>query len=199
LTAVLPDRYDLNMTRYDILLFLHISAAIIWIGSGFPLNILAARADRRRDDEGIRRVLADVAGLANVLFIPAAFAALVFGILLVLDGPWSFDQLWIILGLAGFAATFVTGLFVLKPRSEHVAAIMERDGGMSEEALVGARQLMIIGRSDYVVLFLVVADMVLKPTKDDVGTLAVMGAILVAGIGYVVVKARSAGVRERTA
>jgi uncharacterized membrane protein len=146
------------MTRYEILLFLHISAAIIWIGAGFLLNVQGARADLRGDQEGIRRALEDAGGLANVLFIPAAVAAFVTGLLLVFDGPWSFDQLWIVLGLAGFAATFATGLFMLKPRSEKLAAIIERDGGLSPEALVGARQLMILGRTDYVVLFLVVAD-----------------------------------------
>jgi uncharacterized membrane protein len=187
------------MTRYEILLFLHVSAAIIWIGSGFLLNVLGARADRKRDVEGMRRVVDDAAGLANILFIPASAAAFVTGLLLVIDGPWSFDQLWIVLGLAGFAATFATGLFVIKPRSERLAAIMERDGGMSPAAFVGARQLMIIARSDYVVLFLVVADMVLKPTKDDVGTLLVMAAFLVAGVAYVVVKARAAGIQEQTA
>jgi uncharacterized membrane protein len=170
------------MTRYDLLLFLHVSAAIIWIGSEFLLNVQGARADRRRDDEGIRRVLDDAAGLAMVLFVPASLAALVTGILLVLDGPWSFDQLWIVLGLAGFAATFVTGLFVVDPRAKRIAAIMDRDGGLSPEALARAQQLLIIGRSDYVVLFLVVADMVLKPTTEDVGTLAVMAVILVAGV-----------------
>lgn len=187
------------MTRYEIFLFLHISAAIIWIGSGFLLNVQGARADRRRDHEGIRRVLDDAGSLANVVFIPASLAALVTGLVLVFDGPWSFDQLWIVLGLAGFAATFVTGLFVLKPRSEQLAAVVERDGGLSPEALVRARQLMILARSDYVVLFLVVADMVLKPTTDDVGTLVAMAAILVAGVAYVVVRARSVGVQERTA
>jgi uncharacterized membrane protein len=187
------------MTRYEILLFLHISAAIIWIGAGFLLNVQGARADRRRDEEGIRRVLEDAGGLANIIFIPASLAAFVTGLLLVFDGPWSFDQLWIVVGLAGFAATFATGLFVLKPRSEKLAAIIDRDGGLSPEALAGARQLMILGRSDYVVLFLVVADMVLKPTKEDVGTLLVMATILVAGVAYVVVKARSAGIKEQPA
>jgi uncharacterized membrane protein len=187
------------MTRYEILLFLHISAAIIWIGAGLLLNVQGARADLRGDQEGIRRALEDAGGLANVLFIPAALAAFVTGLLLVFDGPWSFDQLWIVLGLAGFAATFATGLFVLKPRSEKLAAIIERDGGLSPEALVGARQLMILGRTDYVVLFLVVADMALKPTKDDVGTLVVMAAILVVGIAYVVIKARSVAIREQAA
>jgi uncharacterized membrane protein len=187
------------MTRYEILLFLHISAAIIWIGAGFLLNVQGARADMRGDQEGIRRVLEDAGAFANILFIPASLAAFVTGLLLVLDGPWSFDQLWIVLGLAGFAATFATGLFVLKPRSEKLAALVERDGGLSPEALAAARQLMFLGRTDYIVLFLVVADMTLKPTKDDVGTLVAMAAILVAGVAYVMVKARSAALPEHAA
>lgn len=61
------------MTRYEILLFLHISAAIIWIGAGFLLNVQGARVDLRRDDEGIRRVLEDDVG--TLLVMAAILAA----------------------------------------------------------------------------------------------------------------------------
>ena len=46
--------------------------------------------------------------------------------------------------------------------------------------------MLTLGRTDYVVLVLVVADMVLKPTGEDVGLLAAMGAILIAGIAAVI-------------
>ena len=46
----------------------------------------------------------------------------------MIEGPWAFDQLWVLLGLAGFAATFLTGLLVIKPESERIAADLARDG-----------------------------------------------------------------------
>jgi uncharacterized membrane protein len=179
------------MTWYELLLFLHIVAAIVWLGSGLLLQILAFRAERGGDVEGLRRAAVDGAGLSQVLFIPASLSVFVLGVLLVIDGPWAFDQLWITLGLAGYLATFVTGVAVIKPSSEKIAAMMERDGGMSPASEVETRRLLVKGRFDTLVLYLVVAVMVLKPTSDDVGLLVVMAAIIVAGAALVVQKLRA--------
>jgi uncharacterized membrane protein len=178
------------MTWYELLLFLHIVAAIIWLGSGLFIQILATRAERAHDVEGLRRVANDSAGLSETLFIPASLATLILGVLLVIDGPWGFDMLWIVLGLAGYLATFLTGVLVMKPGSEKIAALMERDAGMSAEAEIEIRKLLTKGRFDTVVLYLVVAIMALKPTGDDVGILAVLAAIVVAGAAYVVLRLR---------
>jgi uncharacterized membrane protein len=177
-----------RMTWYELLLFLHIVAAIVWLGAGLLINILASRAERARDTEGLRRVAADSASLSETLFIPASLATLVFGILLVVDA-WSLSHLWIVLGLVGYAGTFLTGVLVMKPGSEKIAAIMERDG-MSPEAEIEIRKLLTKSRFDTVVLYLVVAVMALKPTGDDVGLLVAMAVIVVAGAAYVAVRLR---------
>ena len=178
------------MTWYELLLFLHIVAAIIWLGSGLLIQILAARAERANDAEGLQRVAADAAALGETLFIPASLATVILGVLLVIDGPWAFDMLWIVLGLAGYLGTFLTGVLVMKPGSEKIAALMEQAGGMSPEVAVKTRKLLTKGRFDTVVLYLVVAVMALKPTGDDVGILVVLGAIVVAGAAYVTVRLR---------
>jgi uncharacterized membrane protein len=177
------------MTWYELLLFLHIVAAIVWLGSGLLLHVQAFRAERAEDTEGLRRINADAAGLSDTLFIPASLATLVLGVLLVIDGPWSFDDLWIVLGLVGYAGTFLTGILIMKPGSEKIAAIMERDG-MSAEAEIEIRRLLTKGRFDTVVLYLVVAVMALKPTGDDVGILLALGAIVVGGAAYVGLRLR---------
>jgi hypothetical protein len=48
----------------------------------------------------------------------------------------------------------------------------------------------VLGRTDYIVLVLVVIDMAIKPTGDDVGVLVVMALILLAGIAYVIATLR---------
>jgi len=179
------------MSLYELLLFLHIMAAVIWIGSGTLLNIQAFRAGAARDHEGLRRVAADAAGLAEVLFIPAAVAVLVLGILLTIEGPWSFDELWIALGLVGIAATIATGIAVIKPRSEEIAEILERHG-TTPEAAVKIKQLVTIGRIDLTVLYLAVADMAVKPTGDDVGVLVGMALIVAAAVIFFTSRARAA-------
>jgi uncharacterized membrane protein len=179
------------MTRYDLLLFLHIAFAIVWIGSGFLFHVLGFRADRADDQAAIRKIADDLVALANTLFIPSSLLVVVFGILLTIDGPWSFGDLWIVLGLVGFALTFLTGVLWITPQSKRLQALIERDGGLSPEAYAVARRMMTFARLDYVVLFLVVFDMVVKPASDDVGTLVFMAAVLVAGAAYFGWRARS--------
>lgn len=177
------------MTWYELLLFLHIVAAIVWLGSGLFLQVLATRAERANDAEGLRRVAADSAALSEKLFIPASLATLIFGVLLVIEGPWTFDTLWIVLGLVGYLGTFLTGVLVMKPGSEKLAALMEREG-MSAQAEIEIRKLLTKARVDTIVLYLVVAVMALKPTGDDVGILVALAAIVVVGLGYVALRLR---------
>jgi uncharacterized membrane protein len=170
------------MSWYEFLLFVHIAAAVIWIGAGFLLLVLGIRADRSNDEAGIKRLLDDEAWLATHLFIPASLTVFVAGVLLTIEGSFRLDQLWIVLGLIGYFATFVTGVAVLKPQGDRINAMMERDGGLTPESLTAAKRLLRHSRIDYVVLLLVIAVMVIKPTGDDVGVLIGMAAVLGLGI-----------------
>jgi uncharacterized membrane protein len=181
------------MTLYEFLLFVPIAATVVWVGAGLCSLVLAIGYDHDGDEPAIRRFLADQERLATRLFIPASLTVVIFGIALVIESEaWSFDQLWIVLGLVGFAATFVTGLFMIKPASERIGAAMEREGGrLTPELRTDIRKLIVMARLDYVVLFLVIADMVIKPIGDDVGVLIGMAVILIAGIAYIVSRLRA--------
>lgn len=188
--------YKRPVTLYELLLFVHIVGSIVWIGSGTLVHIQAHRADRARDEPGLRRIFQEIGVLSNLVFIPASLVVLVAGLLLVIDGPWSFERLWIVLGLVGYAATFATGVFMIKPRAERIGGLMAREG-MSPLVLAEMRRLLILARIDFVVLYLVVANMVIKPTGDDVGVLVGMGALLVAVSALMIARAR--GIREASA
>ena len=181
------------MTLHEFLVFGHVTMTILWIGAGFSLVVLALLAERRDDDAGLRTALDATNRLGNVYFVPVSALVIVFGIALVVESDaWSFGDLWIVLGLVGYALTFVTGLFVIKPRAERIGKLIgEARGEMTPAATFEGRKLLTLARIDYVVLFLVVLDMVVKPTGDDVGLLVVMAAILAVGVAYVVWRARS--------
>ena len=179
------------MDLYELLLFGHIVAAIIWLGSGLLLQVLAQRAERAGDDAALAKVADDAAQLTQVLFIPSSLVVLLLGVGLTIDGPWSLDYLWIVLGLLGYLATFLTGVLVMGPTSERITAIVQRDGGMSPEAMLETRKLLAKGRVDTVVLYLVVAVMVLKPTGDDVGLLVALAVIVAGGLVWVAMRLRT--------
>jgi low affinity Fe/Cu permease len=181
------------MTWYELFLFVHIAATVLWVGAGFLSLVLALTYFRDDDEPAMRRFLADQEWLAMKLFVPASMVVLVMGLALVIESDaWSFDQLWIVLGLIGFAATFVTGFFLIKPTSERIGQAMERDGGrITPQIRTEIRKLLVKARVDYVVLTVVILDMVAKPTGDNVVLLIVMAAVLVAGVGYIVSRLRA--------
>ncbi len=161
--------------------YLHVAFAIVWVGGGLGLVILGARAYRANNNADFTQVLLNVVYMSTHVFIPSALISLVFGILSAWSG-WSFDWLWIWLGLIGFAATFALGGLVLGPRSGKVSALIAQ-GGVTPEVMKQGSEILKIAQFDMVLLFVVVADMVLKPGWANWITLIVMVLVL-AGAGY---------------
>lgn len=180
------------MEAYDIVVAVHVISAILWVGGGITLLLGAELARRRSGAAGALPVIDVVALMGPVYFVPVSLLALVSGIAAAWIGP-GFSELWIVLGLAGFAATFATGFLVIKPRAEEIAALMaspETDQG----TLAGKSfDLVTIARFDYVVLILVVLAMVLKPSVTDVALLAVFAVIAVVGGILTLMKGMRAG------
>jgi uncharacterized membrane protein len=187
------------MTLYELLLFVHISAAIVWIGAGLLIQVQAHRANKTDDKDGLKRILDDVGALSNTVLIPASLTVVVMGVLLVIESDaWTFDQLWIVLGLIGYFATFGTGIGILKPRSERLAEMIEQEG-FTERDVTKMRELLVLGRIDFVVLVLVVFNMAIKPTGDDPGVLIGMALALAAGTAFFLSQARALRTEGTTA
>ena len=168
------------MNLSELLTFLHIAAAIIWLGAGFLLAVLVFAAERAGDRAREGAYHRDVAWLAPRLFIPSSMATLIFGILLVIDGDWGFDQLWITVALAGWAISFSLGFFYFRPEGERIGGLVEEHGPGHPEVAGRLHRLNIVDRMQVTLLFLMVADMVVKPSGDDGGVLVAGAAILAA-------------------
>ncbi len=176
------------MSYYEILLFLHVTAAIVWLGSGLFLQLLVFRADKTGDMPLTKGIAANSAWMAQRLFIPASLSVLVLGILLTIEGPWSFGDLWIVLGLVGYVVSFLVGIGFIEPEGKRIHAAME--AGQAERAAYHVRRINTVSRMGLAVLYLVVAAMALKPTADDTGTLLLMAVAVVAALVYGVPKLR---------
>jgi uncharacterized membrane protein len=170
------------MTYYEVLLFLHILATIVWIGGGVAVQVLSFRAEQTRNGAFMQGLGDSADWMAKRFFIPSSLAVLVLGILLTIEGPWSFDILWIDLGLVGFAASFLTGLLFLKPEGERIGRAIAAHGPESSEARHHVHRITVVERVQLVILVLVVAAMSIKPTSDDGGTLLLFALVTVAAI-----------------
>lgn len=165
------------MDLYAIFKFLHVVAAIAWVGGGVTMFALALMALKRQDEEMASHVVAHVAFMGTRWFIPASLLTVLFGVVMAfLGGLWG--EAWIIVGLAGFASTFFTGLLGLKPLSEAIDTLHK--AGDYEGAKAFEARILQISKFDYAVMFVVIADMVFKPGWSDLVPLSLM-AVIVAG------------------
>lgn len=163
------------MDFYTIFKFLHVVAAMAWVGGGVTLFAMVIFAERAKDDAEMMRLLGTVGMMGNRWFLPASLLTLVFGIITTtLGGLWA--ELWVVLGLVGLAASFLTGHFVLRVKAMAAGKFMA-EGNLSQAAGIG-RKLICVAKFDYVMLFLIVADMVLRPEWTDFLTLGLFVAVL---------------------
>jgi uncharacterized membrane protein len=142
--------------------FAHIGGAVVWLGGGLTLSLVAVRVRRTEELSVMREFARTQRFLGLTVFAPAVIVVLVAGILLVLqefDGD--FTRPWIALGIGALVVAFLIGALYLG-RS---ALRMERLG--REGDLEGARQALGAWLAGYavVVAILVFAlwDMVFKP------------------------------------
>ena len=95
---------------YDWLLLGHIIAAMVWLGGGVVLAVLAVATLRSGDGPAVARFVAGLRVIGPAVLAPATIATLGVGIWLVLDSAaWDFGQAWVLLALALFAAAVVVG------------------------------------------------------------------------------------------
>ena len=98
------------MTWYELLLFVHITAAVIWLGGAFTFQMYGAVVRRGGDPEELARFAGRAGHLGERMFVPASLLVVLAGVGLMIDGNWDWDQLWVVFALVTFAASFVTGL-----------------------------------------------------------------------------------------
>jgi uncharacterized membrane protein len=88
---------------YDRLLFLHVTAAMIWFGGVVSLTVLAGHTLRSGEPDAITRFAKGLRVVGPLTLAPATVAVLALGIGLVFDSEaWHFGQSWLVLALALF-------------------------------------------------------------------------------------------------
>ena len=111
------------VTTYTVLKTIHVIAAVTWVGGGTILVTLVARARRARDYPRLATLVKELAFVGPRIFAPSGLILVITGIWIVQHNglPW---ELWVILGLVGWGATFVTGNFFLGPQSKKLDALL---------------------------------------------------------------------------
>ena len=164
------------MSWYEFLLFVHITAAVIWLGGAFTFQMYGAVVRRGGDPEEMARFAGRAGALGERMFVPASLLVVLAGVGLMLEGSWDWGELWVLFALVAFAASFVTGLFVISPMAKKIPVV----GPTTPAGQSLIQRLFTILRIDLVYMYAIVFAMVVKPTGDDGWTIAIVVAVLVA-------------------
>ena len=105
----------------------------------------------------------DAEWMGTRLFTSASGVVLLAGIALVFTGNWSFNQLWIVLGLAAFAFSFIIGATVVGPTAKKLGERLASHGPEDSEAQSSIQKIFLVSRIELAVLIFIVFDMAVKP------------------------------------
>jgi len=149
------------MILYDLVLFGHILAAMVWLGGGLMLVFVARRARASDDPHTIGEFARSLSYLGPRVLAPAVIGVLVSGVALVLESAaWDFAQAWVLIAIGLFAVAFLVGAVYLS----RVALQLERSGGNDATLSRSLLDRWLIGYTVVLsVLVLIAADMVFKP------------------------------------
>jgi uncharacterized membrane protein len=142
---------------------IHIVLAVFWVGGGLMLTILGLRAERSTDPMEMATLARQAAFAGEKFFAPAGVLVLLMGIAMMINTNWGWGKFWVIAGLIGYAATFVTGIGFLSPLAKKVDELLTEKGPAAPETQAAIQRILLVARVDIGVLLLVVADMVTKP------------------------------------
>jgi len=148
---------------YELLLTIHVLAAVIWVGGGTAMHILGRRVLKRGDNKAIYEFSKEINTVALRLYAPTSLILLVAGILLVNEAGYEFSQLWITLAFIGWAFSFFVGIGYYGPQDKKLQALVAEKGENDPGVTQNVRQALMVNQVELLILFLVVVDMTTKP------------------------------------
>lgn len=151
------------MTLREILLFGHLLAVAVWLGGGVMTQIHVSRAAAAGEPSVLAAAIRGASRSGRLVFMPAGLAVLGFGIALVVQGGWGFEEPWIAVGFAGYLISTLIGMVFLGPRSRRAERLGAERGWESAEVGRIVRGMVQVMRVDVLILALVILDMVVKP------------------------------------
>ena len=147
---------------YELLKYIHILAAMVWVGGAFTLQVYGIYTARTGDPTAMARFGRDVAVVGGRVFPVASIVLLIAGVLMTFQ-RWSFEQPWIAVALILWFASLLAGILFIGPRSGKVGELFATEGATSVAAQTLMSQVFLVARIELVSFAIIVALMVFKP------------------------------------
>jgi uncharacterized membrane protein len=155
----------LAMTWYDWFKAGHVLVAVLWVGGGATLALLAIMTLRLKDPIRVAQFAHQAGKIGELLYTPSSLLVLLFGIGLMTNdqSPWDWDMRFVQIALVGWALTFLVGFFYIRPTAANLAKAIEERGPTDPEAQRLIKNILLVTRIDVLILLFIVFDMTAKP------------------------------------
>ena len=147
---------------YQVLVYVHIVAAIIWVGGAFLSQLMAIQAARSTDAGDLPKFARQSEFLGMRVFLPASIVLFIAGLVMVAQ-QWSFGQVWVSVSMGLWIVSALAGSLYLGPRSRKVAELFEAEGPASTAARALLDRIFLVSRLELVSFAVVLVMMVFKP------------------------------------
>jgi len=144
---------------HTFLLIIHVMTAAIWLGAGVAVAVLASLSSRQVATTG-KALAGSFEKLGNMLFMPMGILVLISGVVLVLDSPWKFTNLFVIIGILAVVNGAIFGARVSGPMTKS----MQQAHDASDVSKLGAlyRRFGVLALVDAGVVAVALISMILK-------------------------------------
>ena len=179
------------MSRYSLLVSLHVASVIVWLGCGTTLAFITIYAPRARSGAVLGQLGALARWLTLWILLPASLAAPGFGVLAAHAGHWP-DIFFFHVGEGAFLFSFILTVAIRLPLLRRA-----RRGAVAPARL--PQYLLALALAELTVLYLAVADMVAKPSGIGTSSVRYGGLVLVLGLlaaAAIAVRARMTNLRN---
>jgi uncharacterized membrane protein len=152
------------MSLYPWLLFLHILAAIVWIGGGLMLVLIAFRVRSSASPTMAAEFGRTLPYVALRGLTPAIAVLLLTGVSLVLTSrTWAFSQPWVLLALGLLVLAFLIGAIYLSRTGAALLRLAGEEGADVADGRVILNRWLLGYGVVLLILIVVVWDMIFKP------------------------------------
>jgi uncharacterized membrane protein len=150
------------VTWYDFWLFLHVTAAIVWVGGAAAIQVFGILTKRAADPAKTSFFAANVSFTVMWVFLPASLVVIVAGVGLTETGHWDWGEPFIVLGLVLWAIVSLVAFGFLGRAIGQAGARLAADGPSAALGL-RMRNLVWLSRVLLGILLVIVFLMTVKP------------------------------------
>jgi len=149
------------LTWYELWLFLHVTAAIVWIGGAVTIQVFGILTKRAADPAKTAFFAENVSWTILRVFLPASLVVLASGVGLTEERNWDWGEPFIVFGLVGLALVSVVAFGFLARALGRAGAELASEGPSPALGL-RIRNLVWLSRVLLVVLLAIVFVMTVK-------------------------------------